>query len=160
MFFNVIFDLYLTYCHGFVWIMAWQSRDPVYVNKWRHSHWLSLCFLHSHIYVIPAFTWILTLAILLAHTVIQPITSLLTLLKGTLLIVTVITLFFLEFACIIAFDKSDTFQYGFYASTSATGWTIRIEWAKVTVQYQQFDILVYRKDSSGHDSSSSSQGIF
>ncbi|XP_022071983.1 uncharacterized protein si:ch211-51h4.2 [Acanthochromis polyacanthus] len=47
----------------------------------------------SHIYVIPAFTWILTLAILLAHTIIQPITSLLTLLKGILLIVTVAVTF-------------------------------------------------------------------
>ncbi|KAM4548475.1 uncharacterized protein PAE49_016716 isoform 2-T2 [Odontesthes bonariensis] len=47
----------------------------------------------SHIYVIPAFTWILTLAILLAHTVIQPVTSLLTLLKGILLIVTVAVTF-------------------------------------------------------------------
>ncbi|KAI3368433.1 hypothetical protein L3Q82_025446, partial [Scortum barcoo] len=47
----------------------------------------------SHIYVIPAFTWILTLGILLAHTVIQPITSLLTLLKGILLIVTVAVTF-------------------------------------------------------------------
>ncbi|KAG7514481.1 hypothetical protein JOB18_035014 [Solea senegalensis] len=47
----------------------------------------------SHIYVIPAFTWILTLAILLGHTVIQPITSLLTLLKGILLIVTVAVTF-------------------------------------------------------------------
>ncbi|XP_035997508.1 uncharacterized protein si:ch211-51h4.2 isoform X2 [Fundulus heteroclitus] len=46
-----------------------------------------------HVYVIPAFTWILTLAILLAHTVIQPITSLLTLLKGILLIVTVVVTF-------------------------------------------------------------------
>ncbi|XP_049444016.1 uncharacterized protein si:ch211-51h4.2 [Epinephelus fuscoguttatus] len=46
-----------------------------------------------HIYMIPAFTWILTLAILLAHTVIQPITSLLTLLKGILLIVTVAVTF-------------------------------------------------------------------
>ncbi|XP_051233770.1 uncharacterized protein si:ch211-51h4.2 isoform X2 [Dicentrarchus labrax] len=46
-----------------------------------------------HIYVIPAFTWILTLAILLAHTIIQPITSLLTLLKGLLLIVTVAVTF-------------------------------------------------------------------
>ncbi|KAM4574275.1 uncharacterized protein V3H82_008949 isoform 2-T2 [Fundulus diaphanus] len=46
-----------------------------------------------HVYVIPAFTWILTLAILLAHTVIQPITSLLTLLKGILLIVTVAVTF-------------------------------------------------------------------
>ncbi|XP_044054518.1 uncharacterized protein si:ch211-51h4.2 isoform X2 [Siniperca chuatsi] len=44
----------------------------------------------SHVYVIPAFTWILTLAILLAHTIIQPITSLLTLLKGILLIVTTV----------------------------------------------------------------------
>ncbi|XP_035502972.1 uncharacterized protein si:ch211-51h4.2 isoform X4 [Scophthalmus maximus] len=47
----------------------------------------------SHIYVIPAFTWILTLAILLAHTVIQPVTSVLTLLKGILLIVTVAVTF-------------------------------------------------------------------
>ncbi|XP_026201755.1 uncharacterized protein si:ch211-51h4.2 isoform X2 [Anabas testudineus] len=46
-----------------------------------------------HIYVIPAFTWILAFAILLAHTVIQPITSLLTLLKGILLIVTVAVTF-------------------------------------------------------------------
>ncbi|XP_047231688.1 uncharacterized protein si:ch211-51h4.2 isoform X2 [Girardinichthys multiradiatus] len=46
-----------------------------------------------HVYVIPAFTWILTLAILLAHTIIQPITSLLTLLKGILLIVTVAVTF-------------------------------------------------------------------
>ncbi|XP_034738218.1 uncharacterized protein si:ch211-51h4.2 isoform X2 [Etheostoma cragini] len=47
----------------------------------------------SHIYVIPAFTWILSLAILLAYTIIQPITSLLTLLKGMLLIVTVVVTF-------------------------------------------------------------------
>ncbi|XP_005938680.1 uncharacterized protein si:ch211-51h4.2 isoform X1 [Simochromis diagramma] len=47
----------------------------------------------SHIYVIPVFTWTLTLAILLAHTVIQPITSVLTLLKGILLIVTVAVTF-------------------------------------------------------------------
>ncbi|XP_019112010.1 uncharacterized protein si:ch211-51h4.2 isoform X2 [Larimichthys crocea] len=46
-----------------------------------------------HIYVIPAFTWILTLGILVAHTIIQPITSLLTLLKGILLIVTVAVTF-------------------------------------------------------------------
>ncbi|XP_036410865.1 uncharacterized protein si:ch211-51h4.2 isoform X3 [Megalops cyprinoides] len=46
-----------------------------------------------HIYVIPVFTWILSLGILLAQIVIQPITSLLTLLKGTLLIVTVAVTF-------------------------------------------------------------------
>ncbi|CAL8307549.1 unnamed protein product [Lota lota] len=43
----------------------------------------------SHIYVIPLFTWILTLSILLAQLIIQPVTSLLTLFKGLLLIVTV-----------------------------------------------------------------------
>lgn len=47
----------------------------------------------KHIYVIPAFTWTLTLGIILAHRVIQPITSLLTLLKGVLLIVTVVVTF-------------------------------------------------------------------
>ncbi|KAK7889276.1 hypothetical protein WMY93_024836 [Mugilogobius chulae] len=47
----------------------------------------------QHIYVIPVFTWILTLSILLAHKVIQPITSVLTLLKGVLLVVTVAVTF-------------------------------------------------------------------
>ncbi|KAG5851511.1 hypothetical protein ANANG_G00094190, partial [Anguilla anguilla] len=43
----------------------------------------------SHTCAIPVFTWILSLGILLAQVVIQPITSLLTLLKGAMLIVTV-----------------------------------------------------------------------
>ncbi|XP_066504334.1 uncharacterized protein si:ch211-51h4.2 [Hoplias malabaricus] len=47
----------------------------------------------SHIYVIPVFTWTLSLGILLAQVIIQPITSLLTLLKGILLIVTVAVTF-------------------------------------------------------------------
>ncbi|KAK1162621.1 hypothetical protein AOXY_G17518 [Acipenser oxyrinchus oxyrinchus] len=47
----------------------------------------------SYVYVIPFFTWILALGILLAQVVIQPVTSLLTLLKGTLLIVTVAVTF-------------------------------------------------------------------
>ncbi|CAL8255756.1 unnamed protein product [Merluccius merluccius] len=47
----------------------------------------------SHVYVIPVFTWVLTLSILLAQLIIQPITSLLTLLKGLLLIVTVAVTF-------------------------------------------------------------------
>ncbi|KAK3533231.1 hypothetical protein QTP70_013673 [Hemibagrus guttatus] len=42
----------------------------------------------SHLYVIPAFTWTLSFGILLAQVIIQPITSLLTLLKGILLIIT------------------------------------------------------------------------
>lgn len=49
---------------------------------------LSVCT-YSHIYVIPGFTWTLSLGILLAQMVIQPITSLLTLLKGIMLIITV-----------------------------------------------------------------------
>ncbi|XP_058257564.1 uncharacterized protein si:ch211-51h4.2 isoform X2 [Hemibagrus wyckioides] len=44
----------------------------------------------SHVYVIPAFTWTLSFGILLAQVIIQPITSLLTLLKGILLIITVL----------------------------------------------------------------------
>ncbi|XP_046892966.1 uncharacterized protein LOC124478657 [Hypomesus transpacificus] len=47
----------------------------------------------SHIYVIPAFTWTLSLGILLAQAIIQPITSLLTFLKGLMLIVTVAVTF-------------------------------------------------------------------
>ncbi|XP_016425508.1 uncharacterized protein LOC107753790 [Sinocyclocheilus rhinocerous] len=47
----------------------------------------------SHVYVIPAFTWTLSLGILLAQIIIQPITSLLTLLKGILLVITVAVTF-------------------------------------------------------------------
>ncbi|XP_069753049.1 uncharacterized protein [Narcine bancroftii] len=46
-----------------------------------------------HIYVIPFFTWILSLGIILAQAIIRPITSILTLAKGTLLIITVIVIF-------------------------------------------------------------------
>ncbi|XP_067898338.1 uncharacterized protein si:ch211-51h4.2 isoform X1 [Heterodontus francisci] len=46
-----------------------------------------------HVYVIPFFTWILSLGIILAQVIIQPITSILTLVKGTLLIITVIVTF-------------------------------------------------------------------
>ncbi|XP_038670975.1 uncharacterized protein si:ch211-51h4.2 isoform X2 [Scyliorhinus canicula] len=46
-----------------------------------------------HIYVIPFFTWVLSLAIILAQGIIQPFTSILTLAKGTLLIITVIVTF-------------------------------------------------------------------
>ncbi|KAJ8277216.1 hypothetical protein GJAV_G00072720 [Gymnothorax javanicus] len=47
----------------------------------------------SHTCVIPVFTWVLSLGILLAQVVIQPITSLLTLLKGAMLIITVTVTF-------------------------------------------------------------------
>ncbi|XP_048460557.1 uncharacterized protein LOC109918163 [Rhincodon typus] len=46
-----------------------------------------------HVYIIPFFTWILSLGIILAQVIIQPITSILTLAKGTLLIITVIVTF-------------------------------------------------------------------
>ncbi|XP_072897207.1 uncharacterized protein [Hemitrygon akajei] len=46
-----------------------------------------------HIYVIPFFTWILSFGIILAQVIIQPITSILTLAKGTLLIITVMVTF-------------------------------------------------------------------
>ncbi|XP_043558163.1 uncharacterized protein si:ch211-51h4.2 isoform X4 [Chiloscyllium plagiosum] len=46
-----------------------------------------------HVYVIPFFTWILSFGIIMAQVVIQPITSILTLVKGTLLIITVIVTF-------------------------------------------------------------------
>ncbi|XP_062901842.1 uncharacterized protein si:ch211-51h4.2 [Mobula hypostoma] len=46
-----------------------------------------------HIYVIPFFTWILSFGIILAQVIIQPITSVLTLAKGTLLIITVMVTF-------------------------------------------------------------------
>ncbi|XP_039614786.1 uncharacterized protein si:ch211-51h4.2 [Polypterus senegalus] len=46
-----------------------------------------------HVYIIPFFTWILALGIILAQVVIQPVTSILTLLKGSLLVVTVAVTF-------------------------------------------------------------------
>ncbi|XP_051528383.1 uncharacterized protein si:ch211-51h4.2 isoform X2 [Myxocyprinus asiaticus] len=46
-----------------------------------------------HVYLIPAFTWTLSLGILLAQVIIQPIMSLLTLLKGILLVITVVVTF-------------------------------------------------------------------
>ena len=43
----------------------------------------------SHVYVIPVFVWLLTLSILFALRVIQPVVSVLTFLKGSLLLATV-----------------------------------------------------------------------
>lgn len=60
-----------------------------------------LLLLCSHVYVIPAFTWTLSLGILLAQTIIQPMTSLLTLLKGILLVITVSSVQFLNNKCFV-----------------------------------------------------------
>ncbi|XP_078266225.1 uncharacterized protein LOC144599310 isoform X2 [Rhinoraja longicauda] len=46
-----------------------------------------------HVYIIPFFTWILSLGVILAQVIIQPITSILTLAKGTLLIIIVMVMF-------------------------------------------------------------------
>ncbi|XP_078695412.1 uncharacterized protein LOC144924269 isoform X6 [Branchiostoma floridae x Branchiostoma belcheri] len=47
-----------------------------------------------HFYVIPGFVWILTFAIVFTQTLMQPVISLFTLVKGSLLIATVVVTFF------------------------------------------------------------------
>ncbi|XP_052314373.1 uncharacterized protein si:ch211-51h4.2 [Oncorhynchus keta] len=79
--------------HAFNFILLFQfvSIGISYVLAGSEAY---AALLHvSHIYVIPGFTWTLSLGILLAQTVIQPITSLLTLLKGIMLIITVAVTF-------------------------------------------------------------------
>ncbi|XP_051874580.1 uncharacterized protein si:ch211-51h4.2 [Pristis pectinata] len=65
----------------------------LFLNKYLSSIFNVLLILQLHIYVIPFFTWILSLGIILAQVIIQPITSILTLAKGTLLIITVMVTF-------------------------------------------------------------------
>lgn len=50
---------------------------------------LLLLSIFSHFYVIPVFVWVLTLAIVFALQLIKPVVSLLTFIKGTLLLGTV-----------------------------------------------------------------------
>ncbi|XP_021459801.2 uncharacterized protein si:ch211-51h4.2 isoform X2 [Oncorhynchus mykiss] len=79
--------------HAFNFILLFQfvSIGISYVLAGSEAY---AALLHvSHIYVIPGFTWTLSLGILLAQMVIQPITSLLTLLKGIMLIITVAVTF-------------------------------------------------------------------
>eukprot|EP00063_Salmo_salar_P097378 XP_014072213.1 PREDICTED: uncharacterized protein LOC106613927 isoform X1 [Salmo salar] len=79
--------------HAFNFILLFQfvSIGISYVLAGSEAY---AAILHvSHIYVIPGFTWTLSLGILLAQMVIQPITSLLTLLKGIMLIITVAVTF-------------------------------------------------------------------
>ncbi|XP_072897204.1 uncharacterized protein [Hemitrygon akajei] len=65
----------------------------LFLNKYLSSVFNILLILQLHIYVIPFFTWILSFGIILAQVIIQPITSILTLAKGTLLIITVMVTF-------------------------------------------------------------------
>ncbi|KAJ8418855.1 hypothetical protein AAFF_G00003540 [Aldrovandia affinis] len=82
---------YMSHAFNFILLFQFVSIGISYVLAGSEAY---ADLLHmSHIYVIPTFTWVLSLGILLAQVVIQPITSLLTLLKGTLLIVTVAVTF-------------------------------------------------------------------
>ncbi|XP_043108174.1 uncharacterized protein si:ch211-51h4.2 isoform X2 [Puntigrus tetrazona] len=76
---------------NFVLIFQFVSIGISYVLAGSEAY--AALFHTSHVYVIPAFTWTLSLGILLAQIVIQPITSLLTLLKGILLVITVAVTF-------------------------------------------------------------------
>ncbi|KTG06646.1 hypothetical protein cypCar_00029963 [Cyprinus carpio] len=75
--------------HAFNFVLLFQfvSIGISYVLAGSEAY--AALFHTSHVYVIPAFTWTLSLGILLAQIIIQPITSLLTLLKGILLVITV-----------------------------------------------------------------------
>ncbi|XP_059394271.1 uncharacterized protein si:ch211-51h4.2 isoform X2 [Carassius carassius] len=79
--------------HAFNFVLLFQfvSIGISYVLAGSEAY--AALFHTSHVYVIPAFTWTLSLGILLAQTIIQPITSLLTLLKGILLVITVAVTF-------------------------------------------------------------------
>lgn len=72
---------------NFVLLFQFVSIGISYVLAGSEAY--AALFHTSHVYVIPAFTWTLSLGILLAQIIIQPITSLLTLLKGILLVITV-----------------------------------------------------------------------
>ncbi|KAF4107597.1 hypothetical protein G5714_011961 [Onychostoma macrolepis] len=76
---------------NFVLLFQFVSIGISYVLAGSEAY--AALFHTSHVYVIPAFTWTLSLGILLAQIIIQPITSLLTLLKGILLVITVAVTF-------------------------------------------------------------------
>ncbi|KAK6478578.1 hypothetical protein HHUSO_G20921 [Huso huso] len=82
---------YMSYAFNLLLVFQFISIGISYVLAGSESY---AELLHiSYVYVIPFFTWILALGILLAQVVIQPVTSLLTLLKGILLMVTVAVTF-------------------------------------------------------------------
>ncbi|XP_051768130.1 uncharacterized protein si:ch211-51h4.2 isoform X2 [Ctenopharyngodon idella] len=76
---------------NFVLLFQFVSIGISYVLAGSEAY--AALFHTSYVYVIPAFTWTLSLGILLAQIIIQPITSLLTLLKGILLVITVAVTF-------------------------------------------------------------------
>ncbi|XDV51783.1 hypothetical protein PO909_020606 [Leuciscus waleckii] len=71
---------------SFVLLFQFVSIGISYVLAGSEAY--AALFHTSHVYVIPAFTWTLSLGIILGQVIIQPITSLLTLLKGILLVIT------------------------------------------------------------------------
>ncbi|XP_051957086.1 uncharacterized protein si:ch211-51h4.2 [Xyrauchen texanus] len=76
---------------NFVLLFQFVSIGISYVLAGSEAY--AALFHTSHVYLIPAFTWTLSLGILLAQVIIQPIMSLLTLLKGILLVITVVVTF-------------------------------------------------------------------
>ncbi|KAL4630764.1 hypothetical protein GN956_G16373 [Arapaima gigas] len=91
-FLGVLFlNKYMSHAFNFILLFQFISIGISYVLA--GSEAFAVLFHVSHVYVIPVFTWTLSLGIIVAQVVIQPITSLLTLLKGILLIITVVVTF-------------------------------------------------------------------
>ncbi|XP_046580605.1 uncharacterized protein LOC124288084 [Haliotis rubra] len=63
----------------------------------------------SHVYVIPGFVWILTVAVVFALKLIQPVVSILTFLKGSLLLGTTIVTFYVGVS--VGREISNDFKY-------------------------------------------------
>ncbi|XP_035692230.1 uncharacterized protein LOC118426809 isoform X7 [Branchiostoma floridae] len=80
-----------------------------------------------HFYVIPGFVWILTFAIVFTQTLMQPVISLFTLVKGSLLIATVVVTFFVGAEVSLAIK--DDFNYigaPFLMGTVALGGVVNV----------------------------------
>ncbi|XP_078612442.1 uncharacterized protein LOC144882500 isoform X1 [Branchiostoma floridae x Branchiostoma japonicum] len=80
-----------------------------------------------HFYVIPGFVWILTFAIVFTQTLMQPVISLFTLVKGSLLIATVVVTFFVGAEVSLAIK--DDFHYigaPFLMGTVALGGVVNV----------------------------------
>ncbi|ELT97778.1 hypothetical protein CAPTEDRAFT_210177 [Capitella teleta] len=84
-------------------------------------------YLCSHFYVIPVFVWVLTFAIVFALSIIQPLVSVLTFAKGSLLLATVVITFFVGAS--IHQEVSNDFSYTgapFLMGTVALGGVVNV----------------------------------
>ncbi|XP_064418130.1 uncharacterized protein LOC135358661 isoform X1 [Latimeria chalumnae] len=82
---------YMGYAFNFLLLLQFVSVGISYVLAGSEAY--AEIFHIRHVHVIPFFTWILALGIILAQALIQPVTSFLTLAKGSLLVVTVAVTF-------------------------------------------------------------------